>query len=286
MPTDIVIAGLSVAGFDALKAMKVARVAPLGELFTALVKKPGYPRHQAAWYQQQMHDRVVKLPEDTPVSLTIAYVDYQEASTAAFVEAFKPFVLARPIRPITAEFDAVPSPAEIRTYQDYLAAEAKELRNRSSRIGEFTHIRNLSPFLLPDRNFNSRHHRLMMAALYSNLGTVGDVGKFMRKAASNFERHHPKVKAPTSLHSCYSDKQLFFCSPGGDRHGYFRHDAKGHQPTCVLAARSRFGGSFAHDLHYDCQPVTGLAATYPNCHNQQTPSKATYVNMCPNDYII
>ena len=103
-----------------------------------LVKKPGYPRHQAAWYQQQMHDRVVKLPEDTPVSLTIAYVDYQEASTAAFVEAFKPFVLARPIRPITAEFDAVPSPAEIRTYQDYLAAEAKELRNRSSRIGEFT----------------------------------------------------------------------------------------------------------------------------------------------------
>ena len=108
----------------------------------------------------------------------------------------------------------------------------------------------------------------------------------MRKAANNFERQHPKVKPPNRDHSCYSDKRLYFCSPGGDRHGYFRHDAKGHDATCLLAARSRFGGSFAHDLHYDCQPVDGLAAEYSNCHGVSTPSKPTYVNICPNDYII
>ncbi len=54
----------------------------------------------------------------------------------------------------------------------------------------------------------------------------------------------------------------------------------------MLAARSRFGGSYAHDLHYDCQPVTLLAATYPNCHGEGTPSKAAHVNICPNDYIV
>jgi len=286
MPTDIVIAGLSVAGFDALKAMRERRLAPSGNLFSAPVKRPGYPQQQAGIYHQRMHARIVKLAEKEPVSLTLAYVDYGDVTTAAFVEAFKPFVLARPIRPITMDFEARPSGDEISTYQEYLAEEATDLRNRASRVGEFTHIRNLSPFLLPLTNFHSRYHRLLISALYSNLGVVDDVPRYMRKAADNFERRHPRVKSPSSGYSCYSDKRLYFCSPGGDRHGYFRHDAKGHLPTCVLAARSRFGGSFAHDLHYDCQPVTTLAANYPNCHGALTPPKAKHVNICPNDYII
>ena len=286
MPTDVVFAGLSVAGFDALKGMKERRLAPLGALFASPVKRPGYPSDQALAYQQRMRDRIVKLPEKEPVSLTLAYVDYGDSTTKAFIDDFKPFALVRPIRPITGDFEAEVSPAEVRTYQDYLAEEAKSLRDRASRVGEFTHIRHLSPFMLPQVNFDSRHHRLLLEVLFRNLGTVDDVTKFMRKAANGFERHHPKVKPPQNDHSCYSDKRLYLCSPGRDRHGYFRHDAKGHPPSCVLAARSRFGGSCAHDLHYDCQPVTVLAATYPNCHGVPTPPKPTHVNICPNDYII
>lgn len=286
MPTDIVIAGLSVAGFDALKRMKPPRLAPSGELFAAPVKRPGYPNHQASAYQEKMRDRIVNLAENEPVSLTLAYVDHGDETTAAFVEAFKPFILARPIRGITKDFHATPSAAEIRAYQDYLVEEAQELRNRANRVDEFTQIRNLSPFLLPHENFNSRHHRLLLNVLYSNLGTVGNVSQFLRKAAKNFERRHPKVRPPERNHSCYSDNRLYFCSPGGDRHGYFRHNAKGHGPACVLAARSRFGGSYAHDLHYDCQPVNSLAADYPNCHGAPTAPKPTHVNICPNDYII
>lgn len=286
MPMDIVIAGLSVAGFDALKAMKPRRVAPVGEFFAAPVKQPGYPKQQAAYYLQKMHDRVVKLAENEPVSLALAYVDYGDESTAAFVKAFQPFVLARPIRSITENFQEIPSAADIRIYQNYLADEAKELRERAKRISEFTHIRNLSPFLLPNKNFDSRYHRILLSVLYANLGTVADVGKFMQKAAKNFERHHPKVKPAGSKYSCYSDKKLYFCSPGGNRHGYFRHNAQGHSPACVLAARSRFGGSYAHDLHYDCQPVSALATSYPNCHCAPTTPKSTHANICPNDYVI
>jgi len=286
MPIDVVIAGLSVPGFDSLAAMRPRRLAPLGELFFLPVKQPGYPRAQAASYHKLMHDRIVKLKEDEPVSLTLAYVDYGDASTAAFIETFAPFALVRPIRPITSEFATTPSPGEVRDYQEYLANEALELRNRAKRVSEFTNIRNLSPFLLPHTNFVSRHHRKLINLLFWRLGTASDVTKLLRTASNNFERHHPRVKPPTSNHSCYSDNHFYFCSPGGDRHGYFRHHAKGHAPTCVLAARSRFGGSYAHDLHYDCQPVTSLAAHYSNCHGETTPPKAAHINICPNDYII
>ena len=286
MPTDVVIAGLSVPGFDAVAAMRPRRLAPSGELLLLPVKQPGYPAAQAASYHKRLYDRIVKLKEDEPVSLTLAYVDYGDASTATFIEAFAPFALVRPIRPITPDFAATPSRGEIRNYQDYLADEAKELRNRASRISEFTNIRNLSPFLLPHTNFASRHHRKLINLLFWRLGTAPDITKLLRTASNNFERHHPRVKPPNSNYSCYSDKHLYFCSPGGDRHGYFRHHAGGHAPTCLLAARSRFGGSYAHDLHYDCQPVTSLAANYPNCHEEATPPKAAHVNICPNDYII
>ncbi|AUX69678.1 hypothetical protein CHX26_09385 [Porphyrobacter sp. HT-58-2] len=286
MKTDIVIAGLSVPGFDALKAIGPRKFAPSGELFALPVKRRGYSKQHAGGYHQAMRDRIIKLPEPERVSLTLAFVDYGDETTAAFVDAFQPFALVRPIMPITDDFERIPTTAEVRGYQDYLAGEAQELRARASKVAEFTNIRNLSPFLLPAGNFASRHHRLMLNALFRNLGTVNDVTKFMRKAANNFERHHPRVRPPESDHSCYSDKRLYFCSPGRDRHGYFRHDAPGHAAHCVLSARSRFGGSFAHDLHYDCQPVTQLAANYPNCHGTPTPPKPTHVNICPNDYII
>lgn len=285
MPTDLVIAGLSVPGFDALAAMRPRRLAPSGELFFLPVKQPGYPGAQAANYHILMRDRIIALKEDEPVSLTLAYIDYRDASTAAFIEAFAPFALVRPIRPITPEFAATPSRAEVRNYQDYLVSEAQELRNRASRINEFTNIRNLSPFLLPQTNFASRHHRKLVTLLFWRLGISPNVTKLLRTAGKNFERHHPRVKPATSNYSCYSDKHFYFCSPGGNRHGYFRHEGKGHAPTCVLAARSRFGGSYAHDLHYDCQPVTSLAASYPNCHGEATPPKAAHVNICPNDYV-
>lgn len=286
MPIDVVIAGLSVPGFNAVAAMPARRLAPSGQLFFLPVKRAGYPSAQAAAYHKLMHDRLVKLKESEPVSLTLAYVDYEDADTAAFIKAFAPFALVRPIRPITAEFAATPSPVEIRSYQDYLSNEAQELRKRANRISEFTNIRNLSPLLLPHDNFVSRHHSKMINLLFSRLGTSPDVAKLLRTASNNFERHHPRVKPPKSNYSCYSDKNLYFCSPGGHRHGYFRHHAKGHALTCVLAARSRFGGSYAHDLHYDCQPVTSLAANYPNCHGEAMPPKTEYVNICPNDYVI
>ena len=54
MVIDIVIAGLSVAGFDELRKESERRVAPSGNLFARPVKKPGYPRNAALQYQEEV----------------------------------------------------------------------------------------------------------------------------------------------------------------------------------------------------------------------------------------
>ena len=57
----------------------------------------------------------------------------------------------------------------------YLVAQAEELRRRASRVSEFTNIANLTPFLLPYRNFDSSHYEEMVECLYHSLGVVDDI---------------------------------------------------------------------------------------------------------------
>jgi hypothetical protein len=277
---DIVIAGLSVAGFDELRKESGRRLAPSGNPFARPVKKPGYPRNAALQYQEEVRDRILALPETTQISLTIAYVDYSDETTKQFIEAFRPFALARPIKPLREQQNG-------REYREYLVDQAKELRDRASRVSEFTNIANVTPFLLPYRNFDSPHHAEMVEHLYNSLGVVDDISAMMQTEKNKIAGHHPRVKPPNGQQSCYSDGRLFFKSPGRARHGYFRHTAtQGHHPSCLLAARCRFGGSYPHNLHYDCEPVTQLEASYPNCHGAGTRPGANHVNICPNDYII
>ena len=280
MPIDIVIACLSVAGFDELRRESDRRLAPSGNLFARPVKKPGYPREAARQYQEEMRDRILALPETVQISVTIAYVDYSDESTKQFIDAFRPFALVRPIEPLNEHHHG-------RAYGEYLVDQAKELRSRASRVSEFTNIANVTPFLLPYRNFDSLHHEEMVARLYNSLGAVDDIAGLMQTEKNKIAQYHPRVKPPKGQQSCYSDGRLFFKSPGRARHGYFRHTRdQGHHPSCLLSARCRFGGSYPHDLHYDCEPVKQLEASYPNCHGTPTRPGANHVNICPNDYII
>ena len=280
MLIDIAIAGLSVAGFDVLRKESEKKFAPSGNLFARPVKKPGYPKDAALQYQEQIRDRILALSETTKISVTIAYVDYADETTKQFIDAFRPFALVRPIEPLKEQHNG-------RSYREYLVAQAEELRSRASRVSEFTNIANVTPFLLPCRNFDSSHYGEMIECLYHSLGVVDDITGVMQTEKNKFERHHPRVKPPGGQQSCYSDGRLFFKSPGRARHGHFRHTRdQGHHPSCLLDARCRFGGCYPHNLHYDCEPVKQLEASYPNCHRAETLPGANHVNICPNDYII
>ena len=227
MPIDIVIAGLSVAGFDELRKESEKRFAPSGNLFARPVKKPGYPKDAALQYQEEMHERILALSETTQISLTIAYVDYADETTKQFIDAFRPFALVRPIEPLKDQRNG-------RAHREYLVGQAKELRNRASRVTEFTNIANVTPFLLPYRNFDSPRYGETVERLYNSLGLVDDIAGMMQTEKNKIERYHPRVKPPGGQQSCYSDGRLFFKSPGRARHGYFRHtrDQGTTRPAC------------------------------------------------------
>ncbi len=230
------------------------------------------------------------LPESTKICLTVAYVDFGDDTTNSFVSAFSPFALVRQIQALN--FKGVGHQARnaaIREYGEYLVGEALELRNRARRVCEHTNIQNNTPLLLPKRNFNSSHLVEMLDRLFRQLGSESDIAGLVKSEVENFARNHPRVAPDRVSLKCFSDSRLYFKSPGKARHGYFRHlTAKDHHPSCLLAAKSRLGGSYAHNLHYDCSPCSGrmLASSYLNCHDLPDPPKAQDVNIFPNDYIL
>lgn len=289
MPTDLVIAGLPTLAFDAVRAQSAKRFAPLGSLFVRPLKTFGYPRDHAAAYLSQLERRLSVLDESVPVSITVAFVDFGDESSRSFMSNFYPFALVCPIRPLVineSDRKSVQS-AAISNYVQYLISEVARLRRNAAIISEQTHIHNISPLVLPAKNFSSRHYRAMIDGLFRGLGGALDPHILLKAALAEFLRHHPRANAGTDRKSCYSDGHLYFGSPGNHRHGYFRNgQSKGHLSTCLLNARSRLGGSVSYNFHYDCTAVTKLNSEYPDCHGQPKAPNIKHINIAPNDYII
>jgi hypothetical protein len=285
----VVLAGLSVPAFDAVRRVSSNRFAPDGELLSTPVSRPGYPAHQARKYLSDIFAKLIKLPEDQRVGVTLLYVDYGDHSTKDFVRAFFPFALPRAISPFS-----VPSgigkqelAAAQRRYVEYISAEAQELRQRAYLVKEQLDVYNLTPLLLPSENFRSPHLHNLLEGIFWSAGLSSDLPVLLKNATSEFKRHHPRVYPPEDNRSCFSDGSLFFRSPGKHRHGFFRHLAvQGHVEACLINARSRLGSSYDYRFHYDCVAAHRLANAYPNCHSVGMPPKPTHVNIAPNDYII
>jgi hypothetical protein len=286
----LVVAGLPVAVYDALRANSANRFAPNGYLLAKPVQRPGYPKHQAREYLEEIQKYILALREDEPVSIMLAYVNYEEEySTELFVEEFFPFAIPRPIRAFEPkpELSRQQMNAELKLYMKDLEAEAVELRRRADLVRSRTNVHNVSPLLLPLTNFQSRHHRPFLFALFKNLGHGSDPTAVLDAQIKAFAAQHPRVCPPDDSRSCYSDGNLFFRSPGKARHGFYRHqNGGGHGPKCLLNARCRLGGAYSHSFHYDCIPTRKLASKYDNCHGFPTPPKEKHVNIAPNDFII
>lgn len=282
-------AGLSVPAFDAMRRVSGNRFAPDGALLSTPVSRPGYPAHQARKYLDEIFAKLVSLPEDQRVGVTLLYVDYGDDSTKEFVRAFFPFALPRNILPfsVPAGANKYELAAAQRQYADYLFVETHELRQRSYLVKEQLDVFNLTPLLLPRGNFKSHHLQTLLERIFWSAGSTDDPARLLLDAIAQFKRHHPRIYPPKENQSCFSDGSLFFRSPGKHRHGFFRHVANlGHVEACLINARSRLGSSYDYRFHYDCVAAQRLAKAYPNCHNAVMPPKPTHVNIAPNDYII
>lgn len=293
MKTVVVLAGLPVLAHDHLRAVSSKRFAPDGYLALKPIKGTfGYPQKQASEYINEICRYMAGLVESEPVSVCLAYVDYGDQSTEAFVQAFFPFAIKRPVAAFLPEDHAHLSRSQragkLNEYVDTLVSEVATLRDRAALVRERTNVHNITPLLLPTRNFDSRALAALLNTLYREIGVHPDPRLLLEQELARFHAAHPRVTPPDSQMSCFSDGTLFFKSPGKHRHGFYQHTNKnGHVSECLLNARSRLGGTYDYKFHYDCTQVKGcLASSYPNCHGGSGQPKPTHVNIAPNDYVI
>lgn len=286
----VCIAGLSQDLFDRAQAVSATRFVPTGQLILKKYPDEGYSAALAGAYISEAAAWVRKQSEPVPISTILLYVNHLGESTSEFVDRFFPFALTIPIAPI--DLSSVRNPQSFNTASNKFIDALKDATLRARRMADAVSFQlkdeHRTPLLLPVRNFRSKDFRPLLEDAYRRVGVADDIPAVLRQGFAAFQRKHiGAFDAPNGKQlRCFTDDDLYFIGPGKDRHGYFRHTAKGHHDECVLTAKSRLGGTFAHDFHFDCQPARPLKALYPNCHDEDSSPKPTHVNIAPNDYVI
>lgn len=207
--------------------------------------------------------------------------------TTNFLKFFFPFVLYKSIKAV--DFSKASSKNQrnqlMNDFVNKIIQASVDLRKRARMISDKTSVGNLCPLLLPVRNFTDPALENMLKYLYNKVGSAPELDKFLNSQMKTLS-HNFLSKPPNDNRSCFCDRDLYFKSPGKNRHGYFRHHVnEDHKIHCLLNAKSRLGGYYDYKFHYDCEPVRKLKSTYPNCHNDDCRVQKGYLNIFPNDFI-
>jgi hypothetical protein len=259
------------------------------------VKWPYTYRHgMSDAYLEELANRLEGPFRLEDVAILLAYVDYGGEATSLFVRRFFPFALTAPIRP----FYPTSAPPHERRHNlllcvDDIKAVVAGLRVRARAVRNFlSGVENLTPLLLPLRNFRSNVLKPQIEKLFYGLGTVENLRAELDKAKQAILARHPLQRLQgRGEHKSFfqDDRDLRFKSPGRNRHGMARlvDRGHGHEPRCLINSRVRLGGPFDALFHYDCDyEHGGVNPSYPNCHGAGTaPAVSTHVNIAPSDAI-
>ena len=155
------------------------------------------------------------------------------------------------------------------------------------------HARLLLPTIHEDLNSRENKTCLLLPPKTFGRGFL-QVRHRVRDAATS--REDPR-KFANSLKTLNVDKSgkhyvgqggLVYRSPSkaGPRHGLAPVWEDGHQPSCVIRGRLRFGVPFDPRFHYDCQIPRDWHRRFPGCHQPlQLPQSRQHANCAPNDNI-
>ena len=155
-----------------------------------------------------------------------------------------------------------------------------------------------------------RHARQMLDAIYEELSrenktclllppkTFGkDFRKVLRRVRDAAANREDTMSFVRSLSTLQIDRQgkyyrgegrLVFKSPSkaGPRHGLAPAWEDGHESSCVIRGRLRFGAPYDPHFHYDCPLPPGSRRRFPGCHKpEELPSNRKHANCAPNDRI-
>lgn len=282
------LSGLSGAFLERAHSIKRDDLAPNGHVEIVPLQGARYSPVDTEILVHKIHRYLLKLRENEPVRIMILAPDFGDEATVNFLNSFFPYASVRSFQLPDVSLGPNALRMALNKFEKAILREAKALRNIVNVVSFETDRTNKTPLLLPIRNFVGRGLRELIDDLYSKLPRSDDPQGLIGSAIKKFLATHPAVKPPSSPKPCFSDGALYFKSPGSDRHGYYRHlSQNAHDPSCLLAARSRLGGNYKFDFHFDCEPVKGnLKRAYPNCHNGNVRPQKSYLNIAPSDYII
>jgi len=289
--TVFIIAGLDQELHDRVRRESGDYFAPSGRLvLKPLNLKTGYGKDYGNKIIEEIHKYIVGSKEDTKISIQMIYV--REGCTKEFQDCFFPFCLSKNIDKFVYPADGSRNQKEraMNEYVSYLKRETKRVHKIAALMKDRTDIHNMTPLLLPIRNFQSKKLIDLLSGIYEMVFDADEPSKYLDSCVNKFLADHPRGKplGSGSAQHCFTDGRLYFKSPGRHRHGFYRHSKHdAHEKQCLLNARSRLGGPFDYTFHYDCAAAKGTLPLHsPNCHGEDIENKPTHINIAPNDYII
>ena len=159
--------------------------------------------------------------------------------------------------------------------QGLLTVIAEEVTNRD----------NKTCLLLPHKNFGSRIGEVL-DCVHDAVVSVKNKDEFKK----NLDRVSRSLQTTVDGRKYFMGQgKLVFKSPGkaGARHGLAPvWGDQGHESSCVIRGRMRFGVSYDPQFHYDCDIPGGRDRSFPSCHGIECVRRGrTHVNIAPNDNI-
>ena len=145
---------------------------------------------------------------------------------------------------------------------------------------------NRTCLLLPPKNFG-RHALVIRDVVHESSKERGSADEFKKRIQ----------EVSNSIKTAREGGKRYYVGKGGivyqspplarGRHGSAPvWDASGHDSTCVIRGRIRFGSSFDPSFHYDCSLRGVQKRTFCSCHGTVSlPKNRNHVNISPNDNI-
>ena len=224
-------------------------------------------------------------------NLVLLYVDKEDGQESVIFSRFGVEALIIPMRVPNIRNLPLITGNQRQNAVNTLVSEGERAIKRAWRLlpviaEEVTNRDSKTCLLLPRNNFGEKVNRVLSCVRNAS---------FARVKADQFKRDIDVVSQ--MLPTARDGKRTYFVgrsgmvfkSPGKahGRHGLApAWNALGHESSCVIQGRMRFGASYDSKFHYDCGITRDAGRRFPSCHGEESmPRGRTHVNIAPNDNV-
>ena len=272
------------------KTFSIISLLPLdrSEGYTDSYSKDLYRRFSMKLKRRGQIDRSRLLSD---VNLVLLYLDKNDGSESTLLRKFGVEALVVPLKwPKFAEMPLATGNQRGQAVNGLIREGRRAIGHARNLLAvvaeEITNRDNKTCLLLPCRNFGHQINGIFNCVRDAVLSGGGQ-DEFKR----NLGRVSRSLRTDHAGRRRYfvGERNLVFKSPGkaGARHGLAPvWEDPGHDSSCVIRGRLRFGASFDPKFHYDCDVSKGGNRRFPSCHGEKDmPRGRTHVNIAPNDNV-